>query len=107
MVTFTVPAQLRRMMQSNKKEAYTALFEAVKASLDIVAANPKYLGGKYGYLAVLHTWARNLDFHPHIHCIVPGGAFDEENNLWRKSSAAIPRPLHFSHRYKQQENSQA
>jgi len=86
MVTFTVPCQLRNMMLYNQKEAYTALFEAVKATMDEVGSNPKCLGGKYGYNAILHTWNRRLDYHPHIHCIVPGGAFDQKNNIWRKSS---------------------
>ena len=86
MVTFTVPAQLRQMMHKNQQEAYSALFEAVKNSLDVVADNPKYLGGQYGCLAILHTWARDLAYHPHIHCIIPGGAFDEKAKLWRKSS---------------------
>tara|TARA_B110000902_G_scaffold233974_1_gene278183 strand:+ start:260 stop:1360 length:1101 start_codon:yes stop_codon:yes gene_type:complete len=86
MATFTAPCQLRNMMFYNQSEAYTAFFEAVKATLDEVGSDPRCLGGKYGYTAILHTWNRRLDYHPHIHCIIPGGAFDQEKNIWRKSS---------------------
>jgi hypothetical protein len=48
----------------------------------IIAADPKHLGAKIGLTAVLHTWAQNLDHHPHIHCIVPGGGISTDGKRW-------------------------
>ena len=50
------------------------------ATLKTIGADPKHLGAAIGFLAILHTWGQNLLFHPHLHCVVPGGglSFDEE-----------------------------
>ena len=36
-------------------------------------------------IGVLHTWSRSLCYHPHVHFIVPGGGYDMERNVWKKS----------------------
>jgi hypothetical protein len=39
-------------------------------------------GGTTGVTMVLHTWTRDLRFHPHVHAIVTAGGVDESGN-WR------------------------
>ena len=47
-----------------------------------IAADPKHLGAKIGFLAVLHTWGQNLHHHPHLHCVVPGGGIAPDRSRW-------------------------
>lgn len=85
MVTFTLPEELRSICRSNQKEFYSALFQAASWALRTILQDPKFAGGEAGFTAVLHTWTRQLIYHPHIHFIVPGGAFDLERNCWNRS----------------------
>jgi len=94
MVTFTVPRQLRRFMRSHQRIAYTALFAASSASLKKLSADQKFVGGNCpGFFGVLHTWGRQLEYHPHIHYIVPGGAFDKESGNWHSSRVDFYVPV--------------
>jgi hypothetical protein len=77
-VVFTVPAELRFVIRSHQKKLLAALFRAAFESLSALCLDPKYLGGRVGGLAVLHTWSRTLEWHPHIHLLVPGGALDDQ-----------------------------
>ena len=86
MVTFTVPEQLRRFMRSQQKDTYSAFFIASSAALKKLSADEKFIGGNLpGFFGVLHTWGRQLEYHPHIHYIVPGGALDKESGCWHSS----------------------
>ena len=82
MVTFTVPQELRFIIRSNQRLFYSTLFQAASESLKEILFDPKYAGGKSGFTAILHTWTRQLIYHPHLHFIVPGGAFDIKKNIW-------------------------
>ena len=94
MVTFTVPRQLRRFMRSHQRIAYTALFAASSAALKKLSADKKFVGGDCpGFFGVLHTWGRQLEYHPHIHYIVPGGAFDKESGNWHSSRVDFYVPV--------------
>jgi len=73
-VVFTVPAEVAEIAFHNKAIVYGILFDAVAATLKTIAADPRHLGGEIGFLAILHTWGQALTHHPHIHCLVPGGA---------------------------------
>jgi hypothetical protein len=73
-VVFTVPAEVAEIAFHNKAVVYAILFDAVAATLKTIAADPRHLGGEIGFLAILHTWGQVLTHHPHIHCLVPGGA---------------------------------
>ena len=84
LVTVTVPYQLRDPTWRNQKKCYDILFTASVNAMQEIAENKKHLGGAIGMTGVLHTHARNLDFHPHVHFIVPGGAVDKKNKLWIK-----------------------
>jgi len=50
--------------------------------LQTIAADPRHLGAGIGFLAVLHTWGQNLLFHPHLHCVVPGGGIAPDESQW-------------------------
>jgi len=70
---FTVPHELNPFFLANPKLMYTLLFKAASRTLSKLALDPKFLGAEVGVTLVLHTWGQNLAFHPHVHCIVPGG----------------------------------
>jgi len=82
-LVFTLPHHLNRLAISYPKLIYNTLFKAAWATLKTFGANQ--LQGKMGMTAVLHTWSQNLSLHPHLHCIVPGGALDK--GKWLPSSA--------------------
>lgn len=73
MLTFTLPAQLRDLVSKNQKLMYNLLFRASAQVTQNLALDPRYVGGQIGLVGVLHTWARNLIYHPHVHYLVPGG----------------------------------
>src|SRR5438309_1023241 len=72
-VVFTLPAALGPIALQNQRVVYGLLFRAAAETLQQIAADPKHLGAEIGFLAVLHTWGQNLQHHPHVHCVVPGG----------------------------------
>lgn len=90
MVTFTVPEQLRRIIRSNQKTAYAALFKAASGALKKLAKDPRFVGcDTAGFTGILHTWTRQLEYHPHVHFIVPGGGVSKAGDEWKASSAAF------------------
>ena len=81
-VVFTIPSVLNAVASANKRAVYAILFRAVKETLLESAGNPKNLGARIGFLAILHTWGQNLLDHPHIHCVVPGGGLSADKSSW-------------------------
>lgn len=81
-VVFTIPHVLKPLFQTNPKKCYALLFAAVAETLKEVALRPKNLGAQIGFLAVLHTWTQKLEYHPHIHCVVPGGGLCPQSGEW-------------------------
>jgi hypothetical protein len=81
-VVFTLPQQIARLAPQNAREMYRILFRAVSETLLTIAWDPKHLGAAIGFLAVLHTWGQNLHFHPHVHCVVPGGGISPDGSRW-------------------------
>jgi Putative transposase/Transposase zinc-binding domain len=79
-VVFTVPQELRPVARRHQKVIYGLMMKAAAASLIQLAANPRYVGGLIGVTAVLHTWTRTLTYHPHVHCLVPGGGVSPEGS---------------------------
>ncbi len=71
-VIFTVPWQLRDLSGRRQRVVLSALMRAAAASLQELAADPRFGGGRLGILSVLHTWSSTLLWHPHVHCLVPG-----------------------------------
>jgi hypothetical protein len=96
LVTFTLPEKLRALFQSHQKQLYTLFFRESAATLQDVAANPKYLGAELGFLGVLQTWARQLWFHLHVHYIVPGGGLRPDGLRWLRPNDPeyfLPEPV--------------
>ena len=82
LITFTVPAGLRAWLRSHQKAGYSRLLKESAGALQDVARRDKYLGGELGVLSVLHTWGRQLQFHPHVHCVVPAGGLRPDGLRW-------------------------
>jgi len=81
-LVFTLPAQLRLLVRSHQKKLLAVLFRAATSALMDLAADPHYVGGQIGIWAVLHTWTRAMIYHPHLHCIVPGGGICPQTGTW-------------------------
>lgn len=73
MLTFTLPSELRQLASRNQRLFYRILFQASAQATQQLAQDPRFIGGQIGLIGVLHTWTRNLAFHPHIHYLAPGG----------------------------------
>src|SRR4051794_1226187 len=81
-VVFTVPEEIAAIAYQNKRVVYNILFRCTAETLTTIAADPKHLGAQIGFFAVLHTWGQNLHFHPHLHCVVPGGGPSRDGERW-------------------------
>lgn len=81
-VVFTLPQEVATIAFQNKSAVYTILFRAVAETLRKLAADPRHLGAEISFIAVLHSWGQNLHYHPHIHCIVPGGGLSVDQRRW-------------------------
>ena len=81
-VVFTLPAELRRPVRQHQRALLGALFLAAFDSLAALCADPRWLGGHVGALAVLHTWTRTLEWHPHVHLLVPAGGLAPDGRTW-------------------------
>lgn len=84
MVTFTLPYELRKLAWFNQKKVYTQFFSSIASTLKDFGMNSKKLGGEIGMTMVLHTHSRRLEYHPHIHVVVPGGAMNRKTGYWQK-----------------------
>jgi hypothetical protein len=81
-VVFTLPAGVAAIAFSNQKLVYGMLFRIAAQTLLTIARDPKHLGAEIGFFAILHTWGQNLLFHPHLHCVVPGGGLSPDGQSW-------------------------
>ena len=81
-IVFTLPHELAPLALQNPRVIYGILFRAVAESLLEMAVDPKRLGARIGFLAVLHTWTQRLEAHPHIHCVVPAGGISLDGQRW-------------------------
>ena len=81
-VVFTLPPEIAAITFQNKRVVYSILFRAAAETLRTIAADPKHLGAGIGLIAVLHSWGQTLSYHPHLHCIVPGGGPSPDGSRW-------------------------
>jgi hypothetical protein len=81
-VVFTVPEPVANIAFYNKEVVYDILFRATAQTLLTIAGDPQRLGVEIGFFAVLHSWGQNLHFHPHLHCVVPGGGLSPDRKRW-------------------------
>jgi hypothetical protein len=94
LLTFTVPAALRPFIRSHQRPAYHALFTASSEALKRLAKDKRFIGTDLpGFTGVLHTWGRQLQYHPHIHYIVPGGGLSADRSAWLPSRANFFVPV--------------
>ena len=81
-VVFTLPGSLRPIALQNPTVVYDLLFRAASETLLQIAGDPRHLGAQIGVLAILHTWSQNLQHHPHVHCVIPGGGISPDKTRW-------------------------
>jgi hypothetical protein len=93
-VVFTIPQELHPVFLANPRLSYNLLFSAAAQTLSQVAENPKNLGARIGFTAVLHTWTQLLLYHPHVHIIVPGGGPSSTGQQWVASKPGFFLPVH-------------
>ncbi len=94
LITFTLPAELREVARRHQRAVYGALFEASSQALRAEAAEPKHLGtDRLGFVGVLHTWGRTLEYHPHVHYVVPGAGLSGDGTRWLPSRPGFLVPV--------------
>jgi hypothetical protein len=81
-LVFTLPHELIPLTWQNPSVVYNIFFRAVSQALLKIAADPRHLGARLGFLAVLHTWNQRLLAHPHIHCLAPAGGIAFDQTRW-------------------------
>jgi len=88
LLTFTLPHQLHAVARSHQATVYAALLREAAASVQMLATDRSWVGGTLGILAVLHTWSRTLEYHPHAHLIVTAGGLSSDGTTWIKPAHA-------------------
>jgi len=91
-IVFTVPHTLNPLFLSNDVALYNLLMRCAWETLDQLARQPQWLGARPGMLAILHTWGQKLDFHPHVHCVVPGGGVLHDGS-WKPAKKGFFVPV--------------
>ena len=81
-LVFTLPAEIAPIAYQNKAVVYDLLFRATAETLLTIAADPRHLGARIGFTAVLHSWGSAMTHHPHLHMIVPGGGLSLDGVRW-------------------------
>jgi len=79
---YTLPATIADIAYQNKAVIYDLLFKASAETTLTIAADPKHLGARIGFMSVLHTWGSALTHHPHVHMVVPGGGLSPDGSRW-------------------------
>lgn len=87
LLTFTLPAQFRPLCLAHQGVLYELLMRAAWETVRTFSQNDKQLRGMPGAIAVLHTNSRRLDYHPHVHLVMPAGAIDAERKRWNTKRA--------------------
>jgi hypothetical protein len=82
-VVFTLPDKLRPLVYGNQRKLYNLLFKAASQTLERLAK--ECMGARLGITVVLHTWARDMSYHPHVHCIVTAGGLRLDGAQWVES----------------------
>ena len=92
-VVFTLPQELGPLALRHPQVVYALLFKAASQTLLELGRDPQHLGAHIGLTALLHTWSQTMLFHPHLHCIVPGGGLSEDGSRWIGSRADFFLPV--------------
>ncbi len=103
LLTFTLPAEFRGLAWCHQRRVYALMIQCVWETVRTFSLNDKQLQGVPGAIAVLHTHSRRLDYHPHVHLVMPAAAMDAVNRLWRTKGGKTRKnknrkPYLFSHK---------
>lgn len=91
-VTFTIPSELRRFVRSHQEVCYLAMFDAAAFALKTALANERFCGADtVGFTSVLHTFGRDMNYHPHVHVIIPGGGMAD--GQWKSTRPGFFVPV--------------
>ena len=92
-LVFTLPAELRLIVRNHQKELFNCLFNAAVYALFKLLAEPRFAGGLPGMIGVLHTWTKDMNYHPHLQFLVPAGVIREADSKWipiKKKKFLVP-----------------
>lgn len=92
-VVFTLPDELNELILRNRTSLFDLLFLAASQTLREIGRDPKHLGAQIGFTAILHTWGQQLQFHPHLHCVVTGGGIALDGSRWIKTKQNFLFPV--------------
>jgi len=81
-LVFTLPQELRSIVRSHQRVLLDILCQAAARAFMKLASDPHYIGGRPGILMVVHTWTRAMIYHPHVHCLIPGGGLSADGSAW-------------------------
>jgi len=94
-VVITLPDALRQLAKAFPMVVLSVLMQAAPDAVHCLAGDPKHLGAEIGSVVVLHTWTRDLRWHPHVHIIVTGGGWQADRQQWvdAKPQGSTLRPF--------------
>ena len=92
-LVFTLPAEIGAIAYQNKAVVYDLLFRTAAETLLTIAADPRHLGARIGFTAVLHSWGSAMTHHPHLHMIVPGGGISLDGKHWVRCRPGFLLPV--------------
>jgi hypothetical protein len=81
--SFTIPEDFRDLARSNQKIFYNLPFRVSSESMQMLVRDKRFQGGEAGMVAVLHTWTQTLQYHPHIHHVIPAISYDPDKQILR------------------------
>ena len=94
LLTFTLPAELRPLLLYNQAEGYNLLFQSVsRVLLKEIARGFRSFKGEAGFFSMLHTWDQRLNFHPHLHVVIPAGCLSADHSRWIPSNPGFLLPV--------------
>ncbi len=83
LLTFTLPKELRALAWRHQRTLYALMTRCSWETVRMFSHNDRQLQGTPGGITVLHTHSRRLDYHPHLHLVMPAAAINGEKRLWR------------------------
>ena len=98
LLTFTLPPALRPLAWAHQRLLYAMMTRCSRETAQTFTQNDRQLQGSAGAITVLHTHSRRLDYHPHVHLVMPAAAIDEDRGLWRTKKAKGQGRYLFSHK---------
>ena len=98
LLTFTLPEELRALAWHHQRTLYALMIQCVWETVRTFSQNDKQLQGTPGAIAVLHTHSRRLDYHPHVHLVMPAAAIDASKRRWRTKKGKGKSSYLFNHK---------